>query len=146
SAALYAPWSSAWRRPTIPLSHTTATIQPPHRPRRPAPPPTDGAPAASPSVTPLRLVDNRAVDQRAQLAANRVGGGRPHLRHEHHGEVLGGRDPERRGGGPAPVVLARDTEPTEHRGVEHARKAEAETHASAAGLTGRGRTHLRQVA
>jgi hypothetical protein len=50
-----------------------------------------------------RLVDDRAVDQRAQLAANRIGGGRTHLGHEHDGEVLRGRDPERRGGGTAPV-------------------------------------------
>ena len=97
-------------------------------------------------LRPPRLVDDRAVDQRAQLAANRVGGGGTHLGHEHDGEVLGGRDPERRGGGAAPVVLARDTEPAEHGRVEHARKAEAEAHAGAAGLTGRGRAHLRQVA
>src|SRR5712691_11386593 len=83
-----------------------------------------------------RLVDDRAVDNRAQLSANRVGGGRTHLGHEHDGEVLCGRDPERRGGGSAPVVLAWDTEPAEHGGVEHARKAEAEAHALAAGLTG----------
>src|SRR5262245_6385476 len=67
-------------------------------------------------LTMPRLVNDRTVDQRAQLAANRVGGGRTHLGHEHHSEVLGGRDPARCGGGPAPVVLAWDTEPAEHRG------------------------------
>src|SRR5438034_2790833 len=76
-----------------------------------------------------RLVDDRAIDNRAQLFANRVGGGRTHLGHEHDGEVLCGRDPERCGGGSAPVVLAWDAEPAEHGGVENARKAEAETHA-----------------
>src|ERR1700740_3481201 len=88
-----------------------------------------------------RLVDDRAVDNGAQLAANRVGGGRTHLGHEHDGEVLCGRDPERCGGGSAPVVFAWDTEPAEHGGVEN----EAKAHALAAGLTGRGRAHLCQV-
>src|SRR5262245_46481458 len=72
-----------------------------------------------------RLVNDRTIDQRAQLAANRVGGGRTHLGHKHNSEVLCGRDPECCGSGAAPVVFARDTEPAEHGGVEHARKAEA---------------------
>src|SRR5262245_18517355 len=98
------------------------------------------APCGTP---PPRLVDDRAVDNGAQLTAKRVGGGRTHLGHEHDGEVLCRRDPERRGGGTAPVVLARDTEPAEHGGVEHACEAETEAYARAAGLTGRGRAHLR---
>src|SRR5438874_793968 len=73
-----------------------------------------------------RIRDNGAgTDHGSGGAANGVGGGRTHLGHEHDGEVLCGRDAERRGGGSAPVVLAWDTEPTEHGGVEHARKAEA---------------------
>src|SRR5262245_47771971 len=35
-----------------------------------------------------RLVDDRTVDKRAQLSANRVGGRRTHLSHKHDGEVL----------------------------------------------------------
>src|SRR5262249_46707592 len=61
-------------------------------------------------------------------------------------EVLGGRDPERCGGGSAPVVLARDTEPPEHGGVKNACKAEAEAHALTTGLTGGGRAPLGPVA
>ena len=87
------------------------------------------------AVPPGRLVDERLVDELAQLGAERVGARRQQLGHEDGGELLGRVDPEAVLAAPPQCELARGLgRPWLATGSTHDREAEAEADAVEGGL------------
>src|SRR3984957_1081501 len=98
------------------------------RPRRLGPQVKRGRVAYGPEVSGSRSVDQRLVDELAQLRPDRIGTRGHELSEEADRQLLGRVDPEGGAGRAAPVEFARRAQRLGRRGVELDGEAKPESH------------------